>query len=282
MAFSIGFTVGPMLGAFLRSVDLSAVWPAQLPPPHPFAAVALVSTALAAASALVLVALLPETLRLAPAPATAAAPTRRETPAVRATLDALVWRVQVVNVAFVAVFAGLEFLLAFLTAQRFAYTDRQNGQLLAFIGVVSAAVQGGYLRRLGPKTDELLVAIRGVGAMIAAHALFAFASTPAVLYTAAVLYAFASATVVSCLNASVSLMARPDAIGRVLGQMRSGGQLGRTLGPAAFAALYWAQGATVAYGAGAACGLVPLSLLIALRGPWLRQRLTLVPAPKAA
>ena len=278
VAFSVGFTAGPMLGAFLRSANVAALWPAHLPSPHPFAGVAVAALALGTASAAVVVFALAETLpHVQEHPAAASAPDRSgPTERSRAELDAMVWRVQAINVAYVFVFAGLEFLLAFLTAQRFDYTDRQNGQLLAFIGVASAVVQGGYLRRLGPKTDELRVAISGIGAMVVAHTIFAFANSTATLYVAAVCYAFASATVVSCLNSAVSLMAPPDAVARVLGHMRSGGQLGRTLGPAVFAAVFWGQGATIAYSAGAVCGLVPLLLTIWVRRPWLRHRAALL------
>jgi hypothetical protein len=262
-----------MLGAALRSVDVAAVTGLGSHAQHPFAAVALAAVVLAGASAVLLAVGLPETRPAARAPAAVSTAVG----AVPRDAGALLWWLQTINVAYVTVFAGLEFLLAFMTAERFGYTDRANGQLLAYIGLVSAAVQGGLLRRLGARSDELAVAALGVCAMVAAHVGFAAATSTLALYAAATLYALASATVVSCLNATVSLLAPPHAVARVLGHMRAGGQLGRTLGPAVFASIFWARGATAAYLAGSVCGLLPLALLVGpVRAPWRRHRATLM------
>ena len=260
VAFSVGFTVGPMAGAALRSLDVRSVWPAGFPPPHPFAGAAVVATALAVASALVLTFGLPETHLPSKAVPAAAGDDARRAPG---TGSPSVGRIVAINGAFISVFSGLEFSLAFLTAERFQYSPAKNGQLLAFIGVVSAAVQGGFLRRITRPGQELRIAVYGMVALVIACVGLAWATSTTALYVATVFFAFASATVVSCLTAAASFAAPPGTIGTALGHMRAGGQLGRTLGPAAVAALYFAYGPTTAYLAGAGAVLLPIAATVA-------------------
>lgn len=122
--------------------------------------------------------------------------------------------------------------------------NAQNGKLLMTIGVISAILQGGYVRRV--KFMEASLAQRGV--MTCAIATFLLAVLPFVsrtsagtlLYIAAAFLAFTSATVVNNLNAIASMQcddaatedSHPNlAKGKALGEFRSAGQLGRALGP---------------------------------------------------
>lgn len=67
------------------------------------------------------------------------------------------------------------------------------------------------------------------------------------LYTAGVLLAFTSATVVTSLTALVSLDAPEAQRGAVMGRFRSAGQLGRALGPLVATSVYWSAGPTTCY-----------------------------------
>ena len=130
------------------------------------------------------------------------------------------------------------------------WNNRQNGALIGGIGVVSALLQGGYVRRAMSRTGEGAMARRGVAAC--ALGLVLLAALPhvralRVLQGAAVCLAFTSATVVNSLTAYASLQcdeagvdgatgkARAEhpelAKGKALGKFRSSGQLGRALGP---------------------------------------------------
>jgi len=125
-----------------------------------------------------------------------------------------------------------------------------------FIGIISALLQGGYVRRAIPKVGEGKMARRGVMACTAGLALLALlpnlvannrAAAIGVLRAAAVCLAFTSATVVNSLTAFASLQCddagvdqdtgkpkeeHPDlAKGKALGGFRSSGQLGRAVGP---------------------------------------------------
>jgi hypothetical protein len=139
----------------------------------------------------------------------------------------------------------------------FDWSNTQNGKLIGGIGIVSAALQGGYVRRSLTRVGELKMARRGMSSC--AIGLLALALVPhftlthpgfavRLLQAAAICMAFTSATVVNALTAHASLQCddalpeeepaaestadRPElAKGQALGRFRSSGQLGRAIGP---------------------------------------------------
>ena len=142
----------------------------------------------------------------------------------------------------------------------FDWSNAQNGKLIASIGIISAVLQGGYVRRALTRVGELKMARRGT--FSCAIGLVALALVPhftlsrprlafRLLQGAAVCMAFTSATVVNALTAHASLQCdevlegaaqqggkllkvtqRPElAKGQALGRFRSSGQLGRAIGP---------------------------------------------------
>ena len=144
----------------------------------------------------------------------------------------------------------------------FDWSNTQNGKLIGSIGIVSAVIQGGYVRRALTRVGELKMARRGMCscaiALVALSLLPQFTlSQPRLafrlLQIAAIGMAFTSATVVNALTAHASLQCdeapepevtsnghtpraaavqRPElAKGQALGRFRSSGQLGRAIGP---------------------------------------------------
>ena len=149
----------------------------------------------------------------------------------------------------------------------FDWSNTQNGKLIGSIGIISAVLQGGYVRRALTRVGELKMARRGT--LSCAIGLVALALVPhftlsrprlafRLLQSAAVFMAFTSATVVNALTAHASLQCdeapededegaaqkgvgsgkplkaiqRPElAKGQALGRFRSSGQLGRAIGP---------------------------------------------------
>jgi len=137
----------------------------------------------------------------------------------------------------------------------FDWNNTQNGKLIGAIGIVSALLQGGYVRRSLARVGELNMARHGV--LSCALGLVALALLPRyttsspstafrLLQLAAVCLAFTSATVVNSLTAHASLqcdeavdadsgkpIAGPPELakGKALGNFRSSGQLGRAIGP---------------------------------------------------
>jgi hypothetical protein len=173
---------------------------------------------------------------------------------------------------FLVLFSGVEFTLTFLTFDcewfllrishgRFFdlhcavldWNNVQNGKLIGSIGIVSALLQGGYVRRSTSKVGEGNMARRGVSSCAIALVFLAIlpryvGSNPLIsmklLQAAAICIAFTSATVVNSLTAFASLQCDDDlgmntdkkgrpkiAKGKALGEFRSSGQLGRAIGP---------------------------------------------------
>ncbi|KAK4187322.1 major facilitator superfamily domain-containing protein [Podospora australis] len=263
--FSIAFTFGPALGAYLSSIATVAA--------NPFATAAGVSLFLILTETVYLYYALPETLPRIVAENkenSAATTADKETDTKTAPAPALVQRtnshflLNFVHMTFLLFFSGMEFSLPFMTYDLFAYTSAKNGRLLGYVGLVASLLQGGVTRRLPP-----LLSVRiGVVACLISFGLLARISTVSGLYLAATGLATTSATVVSGLNTLSSFEASEGERGGKLGILRSWGQLGRGLGPVLFTSVYWWAGREVAYAIGATgIAFVSLLVLFGLKNP---------------
>jgi len=251
--FSIAFTFGPALGAWLSSIATVAA--------NPFATAAGVSLFLIVVETIYLYFSLPETL---PSLANAnkksgVTTTEKEAKAAPAPVQRTNshFLLNLVHLTFLLFFSGMEFSLPFMTYDLFAYTSAKNGRLLGYVGLVASLLQGGVTRRLPP-----LLSVRiGVVACLISFALLGRISSVSGLYLAATGLATTSATVVSGLNTLSSFEANEGERGGKLGILRSWGQLGRGLGPILFTSVYWWAGREVAYAIGAT-GIAAVSLLV--------------------
>lgn len=251
--FSIAFTIGPMLGAGLSSVEIVAA--------NPFITAALVSLALILLETFYLWAYLPEThprlTTLQREDQTNASSTdKRASKAQRPSDGATVHTnhpaiLNALHFVFLLPFSGLEFSLPFLTATLYAGTTTAspaalNGRLLSLMGLIASILQGTVVRRLPP-----LVTVRaGVVACTLSFFCLARVSTVTGLYTAGALLAVTSATVVTGLNSLGSFEARDSNRGAVMGRLRGWGQAGRAAGPILFCTLFWWAGREMAYTVG--------------------------------
>ncbi|WP_224369284.1 MFS transporter [Hyalangium versicolor] len=167
---------------------------------------------------------------------------------------------------------GLFFLSASASSQQLAQASLRTGGLFALVGIVSAALQGGLLRRLLPperRSEEgyrpvregwLLVtgfAVTGVGL-----ALLPVAPGYGWLFPVMGLLAVGSAFANPSLSALVSLQAPPERLGTVLGSYQAFGSLGRILGPALGGWLFTGFGPGVPYGTAAV--MMAVGALLAL------------------
>lgn len=275
ICFSISFTFGPALGAWLSSISTVAA--------NPFATAAGFSLFLIVTETLYLYACLPETLpsKVASAQrnestASAKPTTRSATKSAQAKPESSApeskpfqgtnshFLLNLTHFAFILFFSGMEFSLPFMTYDLFSYTSARNGRLLGYMGLVASLLQGGVTRRLPP-----LLSVRvGVVSCLLALFLLARISSVAGLYLATTLLAVTSATVVTGLNALSSFEAGENERGGKLGNLRSWGQLGRGIGPLAFTSVYWWAGREVAYSIGG-MGVLAVSLIVffALESP---------------
>ncbi|KAF3054782.1 Major facilitator superfamily domain-containing protein 10 [Daldinia childiae] len=243
--FSIAFTFGPALGAYLSSIATVAA--------NPFATAAGVSLSLIVIETIYLYFALPETLPSQTGKKTSKTATK-PTAVIRTNSHFLL---NLVHFSFLLFFSGMEFSLPFMTYDLFQYNSAQNGRLLGFVGLIASILQGGVTRRLPP----LLTVRIGVTACLLAFIMLGRISTVGSLYLAATCLATTSATVVSGLNTLSSFEASEGERGGKLGILRSYGQLGRGLGPILFTSVYWWAGREVAY-AGGALGILGVTLLV--------------------
>ncbi|XP_045145441.1 major facilitator superfamily domain-containing protein 10 [Echinops telfairi] len=273
VAFSLGFTLGPLLGASLP-VDM-APW---------------LALSFATADLLFIFCFLPETLppeRRAPSiipgfRATAdllsplallrfSAVARGQEPPTRGSeqrelppgLDSL-RRLGLVYLLYLLLFSGLEFTLGFLAHQRFHFSSLQQGKMFFFIGLTMATIQGTYVRRIRPGR-ELAAVKRAILLLGPAFLLIGWGNSMPVLGLGLLLYSFAAAVVVPCLSSVVAGYGSVGQKGIVMGTLRSLGALARAVGPATAASVYWLAGAHVCFTACASLFLLPLLLLRGLR-----------------
>jgi predicted MFS family arabinose efflux permease len=161
------------------------------------------------------------------------------------------------HLTFILFFSGMEFSLPFMTYDLFGYTSALNGRLLGFMGLCASLLQGGLTRRLPP-----LMSVRiGVVSCLLALLLLSRIQSVSGLYVATALLSVTTATVVSGLNTLSSFEAGEDERGGKLGNLRSWGQLGRGVGPLAFTSVYWWAGREVAYTIGG-MGVLGVSMIV--------------------
>lgn len=263
--FSIAFTFGPALGAWLSSIATVAA--------NPFATAAGFSLFLIVTETVYLYFSLPETLPSMSGNVGHAATTvggkkgkangkaEEQKPIQRTNSHTLL---NAVHFSFLLFFSGMEFSLPFMTYDLFGYSSAKNGRLLGFVGLVASLLQGGVTRRLPP----LMCVKIGVVACLIAFVLLGQLTSVSMLYVAAACLATTSATVVTGLNALASFEAKEAERGGKLGVLRSWGQVGRGLGPMLFTSVYWWAGRDIAYGLGAV-GIAGVTAIVfgGLRSP---------------
>jgi MFS family permease len=272
ICFSISFTFGPALGAWLSTISSVKA--------NPFATAAGFSLFLIVTETIYLYLCLPETLpskvaeaKLKVVPAAmngvTKSTTRSQTQAKMVSSDSTTtptkkyvrtnshFLLNLTHLGFILFFSGMEFSLPFMTYDLFGYNSARNGRLLGYMGLVASLLQGGVTRRLPP-----LLSVRiGVVSCLLALFLLAKINTVTGLYAATTLLAVTTATVVSGLNALSSFEAGEDERGGKLGNLRSWGQLGRGIGPLLFTSVYWWAGREFAYTCGG-MGVLAVSMIV--------------------
>ena len=238
VCFSIAFTFGPALGAYLSTL--------QIMKNNPFAMAASFSLFLIVTETIFLYFNLPETLPSASATQNGSANGTANgkangkangtangkangkanghakvadvpKPRTRTNSHTLL---NATHFTFILFFSGMEFSLPFMTYDLFSYQAKDSGKLLGFIGLIASLLQGSVVRRMHP----LKVVKMGVISCTIAFLLLARVHTQGALYGAAALLAVTSATVVTGLNSLSSFEASADERGNKLGNHRSFGK----------------------------------------------------------
>lgn len=161
---------------------------------------------------------------------------------------------------YLLLYSGLEFTLTFLTHHTFNYTSMQQGWMFFVIGLTMAVMQGGYVRRL-PEHKIKPTAVMGLLLIVPSFICVGLASSPILLYIGLLLFAISTAMVVPCLMTLVSKLGSHDQKGTVMGIFRSLGALARAVGPIFASIAFWSIGSMVTYLVGGICLLWPWMML---------------------
>lgn len=255
VAFGLGFILGPAVGGWLAEVAVNG----RHGPMACFAAagLSLVNLVWVAAG-------LPESLPLERREEAARRRAELGSKGILAHLEDPPLRLVVLtNFVIILSFTNLEATFRFFNADAFGMSMKETGQVLAFIGVVGALVQGGVVRRLSGKVPESTLIAVGLVFQVFAFSLFAAAPSigRAALFVAGALAAFGNGISQPSVSAFVSKRADPSEQGAVLGANQAIASLARMIGPALGGALYTYLGARAPYLSGALGMTVALAFI---------------------
>lgn len=253
-AFGLGFILGPAIGGLMSQISISA--------PFYFAA------GLAALNALAVYIRLPESLSAE----------HRATPEQQAPLREVFkhgWHLPALMGCYFIAITGFSIMTtnyALFTYHRFGYDQKHNGYIFAFIGLIGALIQGGFLRQMVKRMSEKAIAICGIVLLGIGLALLPNSNTLGYLLVATCLVGIGNSFVTPTLNGLASRSAEQSWQGRVIGLMQSSGSLARWVGPIMAGKLLMIDVMTdpKSYGRTpfwTAAALMVLALLFALRLP---------------
>ncbi len=224
-AFGLGFVIGPMLGGILAGVS-----------PGSPAAPGYAAAVLCATNAVAAVVFLREsrqvgttnrTTRFNLAGSLAIAASSRQ---ILVTLA--------VYLAITMAFSTLQPTLSLLASERFSMGEREAGYLFALLGVVSAIVQGGLVRRVAPKIGERYLLRASALPFAVGLTLMGLSETIPAMVAGIVLVGVGYGGTIPSVLGLLSRAVAPERQGATLGLGQSVGSLARVLGPAMAGALF--------------------------------------------
>jgi DHA1 family tetracycline resistance protein-like MFS transporter len=252
-AFGLGFIIGPALGGLLAGND-----PATADVETP----AWVASGLSFVALCGVVLLLPESL-----PADLRGVSGRARSRLNAILDVLrrpvLSRLIVIFFLVILAFAGMESTFALWAIEQFGWGPGQVGYVFAYVGLLSAILQGGLIGRLTRRFGEERLLLCGLTLIGGGLLIMLLARGVAVLVLAVSALALGMGLTQPSLNSLISRRAGREEQGEVLGVSQSVGSLSRVLGPAAAGFLFGEFGRNAAFFSGAV--LAGAALLLALK-----------------
>ena len=251
-AFGLGFMIGPAIGGLLAGTDPIT---ADLETP------AWVAAGLSLLAFLGVALLLPESL-----PAD-----RRDGRASRGRVGALLSALRrpilsrLILIFFLAILAvaGMQSVFAIWAMPQLGWGPRQVGYVFAYVGLISAALQGGLIGRLTRHFGEERLLVCGLALLGAGLLFLPFARDVPVLVVVLTGLALGGGLMQPTLSSLISQQAGGEERGEVMGVSQSTASLSRVLGPFAAGLCFAAFGRNSPYFAGAA--LTGIALLLALK-----------------
>jgi MFS transporter, DHA1 family, tetracycline resistance protein len=249
-AFGLGFIFGPALGGFLAGND---------PATADLARPAWVAAALSLVALSGVLTLLPESLT----PAQRGQALRRgRMSAILATLRRpILSRLILIFFLVILAFAGMESTFALWAMRQFRWGPEQVGYVFAYVGVLSAILQGGLIGRLAQRFGEERLLLCGLVLICLGLLALPFARDLPVLGLACSGLALGMGLTQPSLNSLISRRAGRAEQGEVLGVSQSVGSLARVVGPVLAGILFSDLGRNSPFEWGA--GLIAVAFLLA-------------------
>jgi MFS transporter, DHA1 family, tetracycline resistance protein len=249
-AFGLGFIFGPALGGFLAGNNPAT---ANLARP------AWVAAALSLVALSGVLTLLPESLT----PAQRGQALRRgRMGAILATLRRpILSRLILIFFLVILAFAGMESTFALWAMRQFRWGPEQVGYVFAYVGVLSAILQGGLIGRLTQRFGEERLLLCGLLLICVGLLVLPFARDLTVLGLGVSGLALGMGLTQPSLNSLISRRAGRAEQGEVLGVSQSVGSLARVVGPALAGILFSDLGRNSPFEWGA--GLIAVAFLLA-------------------
>ena len=223
-AFGLGFIAGPAIGGILAGPD---------PVNADFQSPAFAAAALSVTALIMAVATLKESLSAEIRQRLAQEPPKKRLAMFREALGRPVIGLLLV-LTFLAtfVFAGLESTFAMWSRRQFGWGPEQNGYLFAFIGLLSALIQGSLIGRLARRFGEARLVVQGAVALAIGILLIPFCTNVVMLVLAMSIAGYGFSVISPSLNSLISLQSSEDEQGGIMGVTRSASTMARFIGPA--------------------------------------------------
>jgi MFS family permease len=168
----------------------------------------------------------------------------------------------------------MEVTFALFMQARHGYDARGAGWFLAYMGLIMAAVQGGFIGRLSRKFGEAKLVACGTALMAVALVAFAHALTPVGIFISLAILAFGNGITNPSLSSLASKGAKPEHRGATMGIYQSAGSLARVIGPPIAGAVYDLHGIATPFLLSAALAGLALWLVLIWKigsQSWLRE-----------
>ncbi len=224
-AFGLGFIVGPPLGGIVAGNDLAT---ADLVTPG------LIAAGLSLCAFLGVLFLLPESLSAA-----GVRPSRGRFAALRSALvRPVLSRLLAMFFLVILAFAGMESTFALWAMGQYDWGPAQVGYALAYVGLLSALMQGGMIGLLTRRFGEEQLMLGGLVLIALGLLVLPEARDLPLLVVALSALALGMGAMQPSLNSLISRCAGAEGQGEVMGVAQSVGSLSRVLGPIAAGALF--------------------------------------------
>ncbi len=242
-AFGLGFIAGPAIGGILAGSD---------PVNADFQSPAFAAAALSVTALIMAIATLKESLSAEIRQRLAQEPPKKRLALFREALDRPVIGLLLL-LTFLAtfVFAGLESTFAMWSRRQFGWGPEQNGFLFAFIGLLSALIQGSLIGRLARRFGEARLVVQGAVALAIGILLIPFCTNVVMLVLAMSIAGYGFSVISPSLNSLISLQSSEDEQGGIMGVTRSASTMARFIGPAWAGLLFGGLGRDWPYFVGA-------------------------------